>query len=69
MKKSLLKSASDDFDAPELPELNQESLSLAPGRGATAITVRLRHAIETGVYADGDQLPPERHENSALTVL
>ncbi|MGI9406926.1 MAG: FadR/GntR family transcriptional regulator [Hyphomicrobiaceae bacterium] len=30
------------------------------GRGANAITGRLRHAIETGVFADGDKLPPER---------
>lgn len=31
-----------------------------PGRGAGAITSRLRRAIESGVYSDGDQLPPER---------
>ncbi|MGI9386924.1 MAG: FadR/GntR family transcriptional regulator [Methyloligellaceae bacterium] len=30
------------------------------GRGANAITGRLRDAIETGVFADGDKLPPER---------
>lgn len=30
------------------------------GRGANAITGRLRNAIETGVFADGDKLPPER---------
>jgi DNA-binding FadR family transcriptional regulator len=30
------------------------------GRGANSITSRLRRAIEMGVYADGDQLPPER---------
>lgn len=30
------------------------------GRGANAITGRLRNAIQTGVFADGDKLPPER---------
>src|SRR6476469_7054852 len=30
------------------------------GRGAKSIVSRLRRAIEMGVYADGDQLPPER---------
>jgi DNA-binding FadR family transcriptional regulator len=29
-------------------------------RGANSITSRLRRAIESGVYSDGDQLPPER---------
>jgi DNA-binding FadR family transcriptional regulator len=33
---------------------------LVSNRGANSITARLRRAIETGVYADGDQLPPER---------
>jgi DNA-binding FadR family transcriptional regulator len=33
---------------------------LVANRGANSITARLRRAIETGVYADGDQLPPER---------
>src|SRR5918996_5782999 len=37
-----------------------ESLGLVPAKSANAITARLRHAIETGVFADGDQLPPER---------
>ena len=31
-----------------------------PGRGVGAISAHLRHAIETGAYGDGDQLPPER---------
>jgi DNA-binding FadR family transcriptional regulator len=31
-----------------------------PDRGVGAITAQLKHAIETGVYGDGDQLPPER---------
>ncbi|MEL7544045.1 MAG: FadR/GntR family transcriptional regulator [Pseudomonadota bacterium] len=30
------------------------------GRGASAIVARIRHAIETGVFSDGDKLPPER---------
>ena len=68
MKKGLLKSAPSGFDAPDLPDLSQENLSLAPGRGASAITVRLRHAIETGVYADGDQLPPERQLATAFNA-
>ncbi len=32
----------------------------APVRGARSITRQIRQAIESGVYADGDQLPPER---------
>ena len=63
-----MKSAPSAFDTPDLPDLNQESLSLAPGRGASAIIVRLRHAIETGVYADGDQLPPERQLATAFNA-
>lgn len=31
-----------------------------PGRGVGAISAHLRQAIETGAYAAGDQLPPER---------
>jgi DNA-binding FadR family transcriptional regulator len=31
-----------------------------PGRGVGAISAHLRQAIETGTYAEGDQLPPER---------
>ena len=38
----------------------QEDPQLVANRGASSITARLRRAIETGVYADGDQLPPER---------
>jgi DNA-binding FadR family transcriptional regulator len=37
-----------------------EDPQLVANRGASSITARLRRAIETGVYADGDQLPPER---------
>jgi len=31
-----------------------------PGRGVGAILAHLKHAIETGAYGEGDQLPPER---------
>jgi DNA-binding FadR family transcriptional regulator len=37
-----------------------EDPQLVANRGASSITARLRRAIETGIYADGDQLPPER---------
>lgn len=45
-----------------------------PGSGIAAysgqqvgqIAARLRRAIEAGVYADGDQLPPERHLATAF---
>jgi DNA-binding FadR family transcriptional regulator len=37
-----------------------EDPQLVASRGASSITARLRRAIEAGVYADGDQLPPER---------
>jgi DNA-binding FadR family transcriptional regulator len=33
---------------------------LVATRGANSITSRLKRAIESGVYGDGDQLPPER---------
>lgn len=36
------------------------------GRGAAAVTARLRRAIETGVFADGEQLPPERQLATAF---
>ncbi|WP_282606368.1 FadR/GntR family transcriptional regulator [Pelagibius sp. Alg239-R121] len=36
------------------------------GKGAGAITTRLRRAIETGVYAHGEQLPAERQLAIAL---
>ena len=35
-------------------------LALAPGRATNLILGRLKHAIETGIYASGDQLPAER---------
>jgi DNA-binding FadR family transcriptional regulator len=41
-------------------EAESEDPQLIATRGANSITARLRRAIETGVYADGDQLPPER---------
>ena len=39
---------------------------LVPIKGANAVVVRLRRAIETGIYSDGDQLPPERQLALAL---
>jgi DNA-binding FadR family transcriptional regulator len=41
-------------------DLPLEESHFVLGRGANSITSRLRRAIEMGVYADGDQLPPER---------
>ena len=35
-------------------------LALSPGRTANVIFGRLKQAIETGIYASGDQLPAER---------
>jgi DNA-binding FadR family transcriptional regulator len=46
--------------------VDAEALGLVPAKSANAITSRLRHAIETGVFADGDQLPPERQLAVAL---
>lgn len=37
-----------------------DGLILVASRSANAITGRLKRAIETGVFSDGDQLPPER---------
>ena len=37
-----------------------EDPQLVATRGANSITSRLKRAIESGVYSDGDQLPPER---------
>jgi DNA-binding FadR family transcriptional regulator len=37
-----------------------EGLIVVASRSANAITGRLKRAIETGVFSDGDQLPPER---------
>lgn len=34
--------------------------ALARGRATNVILTRLKHAIETGIYASGDQLPAER---------
>ncbi|MBL8907597.1 MAG: FadR family transcriptional regulator [Rhizobiales bacterium] len=41
-------------------DAESEDPQLVANRGANSITARLRRAIETGVYSDGDQLPPER---------
>jgi GntR family transcriptional repressor for pyruvate dehydrogenase complex len=37
-----------------------DDLGLTASRSANAIVNRLKNAIETGVFSDGDQLPPER---------
>jgi DNA-binding FadR family transcriptional regulator len=37
-----------------------DDLGIMASRSANAITSRLTRAIETGVFSDGDQLPPER---------
>jgi DNA-binding FadR family transcriptional regulator len=36
------------------------ALAALPGRANSAILGRLKHAIETGIFANGDQLPAER---------
>jgi DNA-binding FadR family transcriptional regulator len=41
-------------------EADSEDPQLVANRGANSITARLRRAIETGIYSEGDQLPPER---------
>ena len=41
-------------------EAEGEDPQLVATRGANSITSRLKRAIESGVYNDGDQLPPER---------
>jgi DNA-binding FadR family transcriptional regulator len=41
-------------------EAEGEDPQLVATRGANSITSRLKRAIESGVYSDGDQLPPER---------
>ena len=37
-----------------------DDLLAGSGRNAGVILARIRHAIESGIYADGDQLPAER---------
>ena len=41
-------------------EAEGDDPQLVATRGANSITSRLKRAIESGVYSDGDQLPPER---------
>ena len=70
-RKGLLSAVQSVLGASEIGQTAQDPLaqdSLSPGRGASAITARLRHAIETGVYADGDQLPPERQLATAFNA-
>ena len=40
--------------------IDDRDAALAPSLGAGSITARLKRAITTGVYADGDRIPPER---------
>jgi GntR family uxuAB operon transcriptional repressor len=40
--------------------METEDIGAGSGRMTAVILARLKHAIETGVYADGDQLPAER---------
>lgn len=61
----------DDRTAPDAaPELRSEAdfeeLAKRGGHGVGAVAGRLRRAIETGVYSDGDQLPPERELAAAF---
>jgi DNA-binding FadR family transcriptional regulator len=49
-------------------ETIEDDPQLVASRGASSITARLRRAIETGVYADGDQLPPERQLAMAFST-
>lgn len=48
------------------PDGDGEERAFAGNRSAVSITNRLKRAIETGVFADGDQLPPERQLAIAL---
>lgn len=49
-----------------LPEPAADELSPGAARGSGGITARLRRSIESGVYADGEQLPAERQLAEAL---
>ncbi len=53
---------------PDISDLDiyDEALRSTANKGASAITARLRRAIETGVYSDGDQLPAERQLATAF---
>jgi len=45
---------------PAMPNDDEIADALARGRATNVILARLKHAIETGIYASGDQLPAER---------
>jgi DNA-binding FadR family transcriptional regulator len=49
-----------------MTEVDQSHAALQTTPGAGAITSRLRRAITSGVYADGDRIPPERRLATAL---
>lgn len=40
--------------------IDDRDAALAPSLGAGSITARLKRAIASGVYSDGDRIPPER---------
>ena len=63
MSDPITETSSSPIDA---DDIDDEELKLAASRGAVSITARLRKAIETGVYADGDQLPAERQLATAF---
>lgn len=60
MREPIAASLSDEPPVRNGSDTVEEDPQLVANRGANSITARLRRAIETGVYADGDQLPPER---------
>ncbi len=53
-------------DQSDTKEFLPEELAPEAVRGAGGITARLRRAIESGVYQDGEQLPPERQLSMAF---
>lgn len=57
---------SDPIEAIRPESVSGDEFGSMAARGANTITARLKRAIESGVYADGDQLPPERQLAVAL---
>jgi DNA-binding FadR family transcriptional regulator len=56
----------EEANHPESFESARDELGLGTARGAGGITQRLRRAIESGVYRDGEQLPAERELATAF---
>ncbi len=50
------------------PTEASDGLGIAVSNSANAITGKLRHAIESGAFSKGDQLPPERQLAVALNT-